>query len=384
MKRKSGFTLIELLAVIVILAIIALIAVPIIMNIISEAKKGAAKDSLYGYVKAVELQVSRELLITPTQDLLTGTYTTQNGDLYQDGNKVLSVPFKGTKPEDGGEVTLLKGRVSKASLRFNGAMVTYDGTKTTIDNEGSSTEKTAVSFLASKNVSGNTEGLITDDTTDKNIRYAGSNSVVKNYVLFNDEMWRIVGIFNGRMKLVRDESIGSIAWNTEGKNDWATSSLGIYLNGQYFNGLDATAKNMVLDTTYYMGKHSDGGYVKKSVGYADERKSGVTTWTGKVGLLYPSDYGYAASSVCDVTLEQYSNTECTSNNWLYTGSEYWLITPVYETHACTVYDNGLVNQGYMGGSTTYTNEVRPTISLNANVKIISGNGTSGNPYILGM
>ena len=54
MRRKNGFTLIELLAVIVILAIIALIATPIILNMINDAKKSAAKDSAYGYIEAIE------------------------------------------------------------------------------------------------------------------------------------------------------------------------------------------------------------------------------------------------------------------------------------------------------------------------------------------
>lgn len=53
--NKKGFTLIELLAIIVILAIIAVITVPIILNVIDNAKKGAAKNSVIGYGKAVEL-----------------------------------------------------------------------------------------------------------------------------------------------------------------------------------------------------------------------------------------------------------------------------------------------------------------------------------------
>ena len=53
--NKKGFTLIELLAIIVILAIIAVITVPIILNIIDEARKGAEKNSVIGYGKAVEL-----------------------------------------------------------------------------------------------------------------------------------------------------------------------------------------------------------------------------------------------------------------------------------------------------------------------------------------
>ena len=131
MKKKNGFTLIELLAVIVILAIIALIAVPIIMNVINEAKKGAAKDSMYGYVEAIELEIAKAMLTD--QNLLTGEYTTKTGDLYSGSTKALSVSFKGTKPDDNGTLTLTNGRVTKAELTFGGHSVIYNGTK--VENE---------------------------------------------------------------------------------------------------------------------------------------------------------------------------------------------------------------------------------------------------------
>ena len=133
MKKKNGFTLIELLAVIVILAIIALIAVPIIMNVINEAKKGAAKDSMYGYVEAIELEIAKAMLTD--QNLLTGEYTTKTGDLYSGSTKALSVSFKGSKPDDNGTVTLTNGRVTKAELTFGGHSVTYNGTKVENDEE---------------------------------------------------------------------------------------------------------------------------------------------------------------------------------------------------------------------------------------------------------
>lgn len=52
-KGEKGFTLIELLAIIVILAIIAVITVPIILNIIDNAKRGAAVSSAYGYTDSI-------------------------------------------------------------------------------------------------------------------------------------------------------------------------------------------------------------------------------------------------------------------------------------------------------------------------------------------
>ena len=93
MKRKNrGFTLVELLAVIVILALIALIATPIILNVINDAKKQAAKDSAYGYMDAVEKYiVSSELEDKSIKD---GTYSVE--DLNSMG-----VNVKGSTPDNG-------------------------------------------------------------------------------------------------------------------------------------------------------------------------------------------------------------------------------------------------------------------------------------------
>ena len=74
MKSKKGFTLIELLAVIVILAVIALIATPLIMNVINDAKKNAAKDSAYGSVKAVENAMVSYMYDNTSANLANGSF----------------------------------------------------------------------------------------------------------------------------------------------------------------------------------------------------------------------------------------------------------------------------------------------------------------------
>ena len=92
MDKNKGFTLVELLAVIVILALIALIATPIILNVINDAKKQAAKDSAYGYMDAVEKYiVSSELEDKSIKD---GTYSVE--DLNSMG-----VNVKGSTPDNG-------------------------------------------------------------------------------------------------------------------------------------------------------------------------------------------------------------------------------------------------------------------------------------------
>lgn len=147
MKNGKGFTLIELLAVIVILAIIALIATPIILNMIENAKKGAAKDSAYGYVEAIEYNNSMA-------DLgINNNYTKilDGKDLDVTG---LDVKVKGSKP-DSGIITIEKGNVINADLCINGYNVLYDGKEASIgDNNKCSSSKgeTVVKYVCNETI----------------------------------------------------------------------------------------------------------------------------------------------------------------------------------------------------------------------------------------
>ena len=124
-KNKKGFTLLELLAVIVILAIIALIATPIALNMINNAKKSAAVDSAYGYIKAIEYN--------NTMAEMNKKYTKIEDTTTEEGIPVsqINVKVKGTKP-NGGKVKITKGRVSYADLCINSYKVIYDGSKAAV------------------------------------------------------------------------------------------------------------------------------------------------------------------------------------------------------------------------------------------------------------
>ena len=125
MKNKKGFTLIELLAVIVILAIIALIAVPIILNVINKSRKGAAIDSAYGYVKAIEYQNQMNELDSDKYSKITS------------GNvSGINVKVKGSKP-DSGTVTIDKNQVTEATLCINGYKVEYKNSVAKIADDSS-------------------------------------------------------------------------------------------------------------------------------------------------------------------------------------------------------------------------------------------------------
>ena len=129
MRNKKGFTLVELLAVIVILVIIALIATPIILNVINDAKKQAAKDSVYGYIDAIEKAIvmdqfdNKSKLPVPDSD---GCYIVKELD------KIVNV--KGTKPkiEDNAKVCLKEGTITNLTgIEVDGFSFTYDGKELT-------------------------------------------------------------------------------------------------------------------------------------------------------------------------------------------------------------------------------------------------------------
>ena len=180
----------------------------------------------------------------------------------------------------------------------------------------------------------NTNDLVYDETSDNNLRYIGANP--NNYVSFNGELWRIIGVMNNidngsgtketRLKIIRNESIGEYSWDyhSDGTydSDWTTSTImdllntGAYYNrtaGIYYNnstvstavdftsnGLTEEAKTMIGNAVWNLGGSNTYEDVTTPMLYTRERGDEVitgrpTTWIGQIGLMYPSDYGYATS-----------------------------------------------------------------------------------------
>ncbi len=279
-----------------------------------------------------------------------------------------------------------------------------------------------------------------------NIRYYGANP--DNYVYFNCsnynnptastcELWRIIGVFDGKVKIMRSENIGAYSWDTTdsttnggyGLNDWTTSKLMMLLNSGYtymINNLrrpaslywnrtsgscynaanlgatscsftstglkNDTTKNMIYETRHNIGAGTTSVGIYANQLYAKERGTTVytgrpTTWTGKVVVPYASDYSYAVDfNKCSSTLYNYNNSACTSNNWMYnimtkSGTKSaWTLTPQSNGNADSVfgiYDNGGVayGQGTRGGM-----NILPTLYLNPDTIITKGEGTKDKPY----
>ena len=104
-----------------------------------------------------------------------------------------------------------------------------------------------------------------------NIRYYGANP--DNYVYFNCsnynnptastcELWRIIGVFDGKVKLIRSSQIGTYSWDNRntstgaetayGKNDWSSATLMTLLNPGY----SLIKNNLKVETGLYYNAKS--------------------------------------------------------------------------------------------------------------------------------
>ena len=227
-----------------------------------------------------------------------------------------------------------------------------------------------------------------------NIRYYGANPY--NYVTFNDELWRIIGVFDVdgeyRVKLIRNESIGNREYDSSSEllNDYYKSELNVYLNGTYYNGLSDIAKRMIISSTWNLGGSSVNNGLYSDDFYNLEKSSTVysghhTAWTGNIAIIYPSDYGYATDlNLCKQPLDKYNNSICKSNDWLGTDSYQWTISPNSHYYYVAFYikPDGSVYDGDGADTVDLNMGVRPSVYLKADVQIdTSGkDGSSTNPY----
>ena len=192
-KRNKGFTLVELLAVIVILALIALIATPIILNVINDAKKQAAKDSAYGYMDAVEKYiVSSELEDKSIKDRTYSVEELNN----------MGVSVKGSTP-DNGNIEIKEGAVKNYNLGIDGYYITKDEVK---------------KVSTTKKIENGTAVYYNPETRKKcseseSKSTTGTNSGCMKWYVFNDKEG------NATVNVILDHNTTArVAWNSTGNN----------------------------------------------------------------------------------------------------------------------------------------------------------------------
>ena len=357
--KKNAFTLIELLAVIAILTIIMVISVPQLITSIKNKKTDAlekTKDLLISaarnYVIDYELKVPTSISI---ETLCKNDY--------------LECPIK--NPIDNSN---LNGYVNVDDNK----VYVYSDTRDYI------TIRDYIIDLYNDESLRTSNGLKKDNTVDTNIRYYGSDP--NNYVRFNNELWRIIGVFGNNVKLVRKDSLGELSWDSSdssinkgnGINQWGESTdvngntylganLQVYLNKMYYGGvettcyngadnsettcptntLDRTAKLLIDKHTWSLGaiemsiedtisfynaeRGTANGKTCTSGNYCNDSVIRTTKWTGYVALPYITDWAYASSeSACETNIQTKDSSNlfvCKNNNWMQRSDWTWYLSP---------------------------------------------------------
>ena len=285
------------------------------------------------------------------------------------------------------------------------------------------TDSTSKVNLASyiMGLSGKTQG--TGKVVNENgYRYEGKNP--NNYIWFNNEYWRIIGVFDSAshgvsgknlVKIIRADVLDGLAWHKSNTNDWTVSSLKSLLNGAYYKAEDGTSsgycygysttatancdytkkgiqsgyRSMIAKVTWHLGGYSSRDATAEAF-YGYERGTTVysgrpTSTTGYIGLMYLSDYGYSVlSSSCTRTtnLGSYNSAKCAGQSWLYGKGYEWTLTP-RSSDSFDVF--GLNNSGTLTRNQAYNGYgSRPVLYLDASVYKIDGDGSLNNPYIVGL
>ena len=267
------------------------------------------------------------------------------------------------------------------------------------------------------------------------------------------ELWRIIGVFNNvtksdgskenLVKIIRADSLGNYSWDSSdssvnngyGVNDWTdadamkllnpgydSESVGgsLYYNAKsgtcYYGRNNATTscdftstglknditRNAIEEVVWNLGgtntyNSASNGLASHWYGY--ERRTTVysgrpTTWTGKVGLMYPSDYGYATSggttkdrAAC-LAKELYNwdssdFSDCKGNDYLFDANNVqWTLAP-YSAGADGVF-RVLRGGGVYSNRASITGAVRPVLFLKSNIQVDKGTGAKSDPYQLKM
>ena len=416
MKKKNGFTLVELVAILAVLGVIAILVLPGVKSNINNKKEKQYNNIvnvIENAAKSYYYQTSSGTKIT-LEELANNKYIDPDITNPKTNEKMTGCVIVS---KDNGYNTFKYIDESSCEKLLPGY---GKGTKYIKELYKNETER-------AKN------GLKKDNTSDANIRYEGSNP--NNYVKFNDELWRIIGVFADNIKLIRNEALGDLSWDSSessinrglGVNEWSRSDLKEYLNTMYYGGsavtcyneannttcpaasLNEPAKTMIDDHTWNTGAIEYATRTDTIAFYNAERGSltgkkctdGVgcndtvtrtTSWTGYVALPYTTDWAYASSKVeCQTNLQTASDDSssyfkyiCTQSNWMWHSDHLfmWMLSPaVRSSEALTVWyacNNGFVND--MGAYSAYS--VFPTIYLKSDIKIVGGTGIKADPYIL--
>ena len=283
---------------------------------------------------------------------------------------------------------------------------------------------------------------LTNGAGDNSYRYAGASDAVNNYVCFGsaqspcpaDNLYRIIGVFGDKVKLIKSDyatsallgadgdyskmytannwdnsaykgnnlaNIAGYTWNYKnnttinsgkGSNTWSTSLLNkTNLNKNFITNIGADWAAKIADTTWKVGGNTYANIANQpaKTAYQNEIVNPVTTnstdsateYSAKIGLMYASDYGFAAApSAWATQLSSYNGEAIKNVNWMYMGLYEWTLSRFADRafFVFGVYDTGLVNSS----SANFAYGVRPVFYLSSSVNYVSGSGTAADPILV--
>lgn len=249
---------------------------------------------------------------------------------------------------------------------------------------------------------------LTNGAGDNNYRYAGANP--NNYICLgsdattcpDDNLFRIIGVFGDKVKVIKDKSVVKMHWDTSNYNTWSISSLNTYLNGTYLTSMGTLSDKIDVATWKVGGNTWDNISVstaKEVYDYEIKNPSttastGETEYSAKIGLMYVSDYMFAVLQD-NWTLVAYNSNDATKDyravkaeNWLYLGSDEYTITrsSKYSFEVFAIYSSGEVysysvscNSDEPLPCSVYAKNARPSFYLISSVEYSGGTGTSSDP-----
>ncbi len=274
------------------------------------------------------------------------------------------------------------------------------------------------------------DASLTNGAGDNSYRYAGANP--NNYVCFGssespcptDNLYRIIGVFGDKVKLIKYDyatsnllgtdgdykgtgtpnatyykgnlvTINTYSWNYKndtsinsgyGSNEWSTSLFNkINLNTNYLNNIGTTWANVIENTAWKVSGHNKVSVTPRAMFTAEitnaTKTYGPSDGTSKIGLMYASDYGFAASpSAWTTTLYNYDSSTVGAVNWMYMGFNEWTMTPISSSSSYVFYESF---SGYaVSNNANFGNGARPVLYLKASVAYAGGSGTKDSPITL--
>ena len=255
------------------------------------------------------------------------------------------------------------------------------------------------------------DSSLTNGAGDNSYRFAGASEAVNNYVCFGsnvtpcptDNLYRIIGVFGDKVKLIKSDyatttllgadgdyskmytannwdnssykgnnlaNIAAYNWNKSNQNTWSLSNL----NKTNLN------KNFITNIGTQPAKTAYQNEINNPV--TTNSQDNATELKAKIGLMYASDYGFAAApSAWTTNLYDYDGAAIKSVNWMYMGLTEWTISrhAGNSSNAFIVANTGLVGSDSVGSSAY---GVRPVFNLSSSVNYASGSGTAADPILV--